>query len=61
MEKFICKACGKPVVKNKDRYEIFEHMHYLCFHLEYEHGEYDPDEVCNVPGCIWNHSNCQRF
>lgn len=56
MGKYICKACGKPVMKNKDRYEIFEHMHYLCFHLEYEHGEYDPDEKCNTPGCMWDHS-----
>src|SRR5689334_15213558 len=23
----------------------------LCFHLEFEHGDSDPDEGCGVPGC----------
>ena len=26
-------------------------MHYLCFHMEFEHGDHDPDEGCGVPGC----------
>lgn len=26
-------------------------MHYVCFHYEFEHGEFDPDEECNAGGC----------
>lgn len=48
-----CVRCGTPVRVNKDRYDVFERMHYLCFHLEFEHGDYDPDEFCYVPGCHW--------
>ena len=50
----ICTRCGLPVKKNKDSYELFEKMHWLCFHLEFEHGEYDPDEGCDDPSCPWN-------
>jgi hypothetical protein len=25
-------------------------MHWLCFHLEYEHCGYDPDEPCDDTG-----------
>lgn len=49
----ICVRCKEPVRVNKDLYEVFERMHYLCFHLEFEHGNYDPDEFCHVPGCPW--------
>ena len=49
----ICRRCGKPVVVNKANFGIFEGMHWICFHLEYEHGSYDPDEVCEDPGCFW--------
>jgi len=34
--------------------ELFEGMHWLCFHLEYEH-EADPDEACGDPSCPWWH------
>lgn len=50
---YICKRCNNPV-KNRKDYEIFEGMHWLCFHLEYEHGEYDVDEPCDDPSCPWN-------
>lgn len=40
---------------NRDHYETFERMHYVCFHYEFEHGmtdaDADPDEDCGVPGC----------
>ncbi len=48
----ICVKCNKPVVENKDQYEIFEKMHWLCFHFEYEH-EGDPDRPCSDPSCPW--------
>jgi hypothetical protein len=39
------------VRKNARQYETFEKMHWVCFHLEFEHGD-DPDERCNA-GCFW--------
>ncbi|MEC4685009.1 MAG: hypothetical protein VST71_04655 [Nitrospirota bacterium] len=50
----ICVRCGQPVEKNKDNYETFEKMHWICFHFEYEH-EVDPDEPCSHPSCPWWH------
>jgi hypothetical protein len=50
----ICVSCGKPVVCHKNEYEIFEKMHWICFHLEFEHGDFDPDEACEDPSCPWN-------
>jgi hypothetical protein len=51
----ICKRCNRPVIKNSEHYDTYEHMHWICFHLEYEHGEYDPDEPCSDPSCPWRH------
>jgi hypothetical protein len=34
-----------------DRYEVFEQMHYVCFHYEFEHDPTDPDEECEAGGC----------
>lgn len=31
-------------------YETFEHMHYVCFHYEFEHRG-DPDVECSAGGC----------
>lgn len=39
---------------NKEQYDVFERMHWLCFHLEFEHGDYDPDEACDDSGCPWS-------
>lgn len=50
----ICRFCGKPVTVNEDYYDVFEGMHWLCFHLNFEHGEYDYDEPCDDPSCPWN-------
>lgn len=47
----ICKRCGLPVVKEADRYEkVFEQMHWVCFHFEFEHTG-DPDDPCDDPSC----------
>ena len=35
-------------------YEVFERMHWLCFHLEFEHNG-DPDAPCHDPSCPWWH------
>ena len=50
----ICVKCQKPVNENKAHYETFEKMHWLCFHLEYEH-QGDPDRPCDDPSCPWWH------
>jgi hypothetical protein len=50
----ICVRCNKPVVKNKEYYETFEKMHWICFHFEFEHPT-DPDQPCGDPGCPWNY------
>jgi hypothetical protein len=50
----ICKRCNLPVIENADQYEVFESMHWLCFHLEFEH-EGDPDVACGDPSCPWWH------
>jgi hypothetical protein len=35
-------------------YDVFEQMHWLCFHLDFEH-QADPDEPCRDPSCPWWH------
>jgi len=48
-----CARCGRPVVRNHDRFATFERMHWVCFHYEFEHfgGAGDPDEACADPSC----------
>jgi hypothetical protein len=33
-----------------DSYDVFEQMHYVCFHFEFEHHG-DPDIECAAGGC----------
>ena len=47
----ICVRCGLEVRVNRESYEILERMHYVCFHFEFEHGGFDPDEECDAPDC----------
>ncbi len=47
----LCRRCKRPVVLEADRYEVFEQMHYVCFHYEFEHDPVDPDEECGAGGC----------
>lgn len=50
----MCLRCGKPVTTNADHFDLFEKMHWLCFHLEFEH-QGDPDSPCTDPSCPWWH------
>lgn len=50
----ICIRCGQLVTVNREHYELFERMHWLCFHLEFEH-QGDPDAPCRDPSCPWWH------
>jgi hypothetical protein len=51
----ICRRYGRAVDRNRDRYDVFEQMHWSCFHYEFEHGSMssspDPDIACADPGC----------
>lgn len=49
VEPKVCRRYGQPVVANAERFETFEQMHWLCFHLEFEH-EGDPDVACRDIG-----------
>jgi len=50
----ICRSCGGEVSDTPDNFEMFEKMHWLCFHLAFEH-QTDPDEPCESRLCpIWH-------
>jgi hypothetical protein len=36
---------------SQEQYQTFERMHYVCFHYEFEHHPFDPDEECDAGGC----------
>ena len=46
----VCRACGTPSA-SQDFSTVFERMHYVCFHFEFEHRERDRDEPCGLNGC----------
>jgi hypothetical protein len=46
----VCVRCNLPVVVNQSMYDVFERMHWVCFHFEFEH-QGDPDAPCSDPGC----------
>jgi hypothetical protein len=33
----LCRRCGIAVARNRGSYQTFEHMHWLRFHLMFEH------------------------
>jgi hypothetical protein len=45
-----CQRCRRPVVVNAEHYEVFERMHWSCFHYDFEHDG-DPDAACEDPSC----------
>jgi hypothetical protein len=47
----ICQRCHRPVIQSRDQYDVFEQMHRVCFHYEFEHGDVDPDRACEDPSC----------
>ena len=44
----ICRRCHRPVLTD---YDVFEGMHYVCFHYEFEHDPADVDSECSAGGC----------
>lgn len=47
----ICKGCGCPVKDTEENYNMFEQMHWVCFHFSYEHLPNDPDTPCESRYC----------
>ena len=49
-----CIRCGRSIdVDPALSVDLFEGMHWLCFHFEFEHDA-DPDVACNdIAGCPW--------
>lgn len=47
----VCRRCGRPVRIGRGNYEVFEGMHFVCFHYEFEHDPADPDDDCGAAGC----------
>ena len=48
----VCARCGSAVTVNRENYELFERMHWLCFHLQFEHNA-DVDAPCSDQSCPW--------
>lgn len=49
----LCRKCGERIEVNRDLSGVLEGMHWLCFHLAFEHDT-DPDTPCSdVSGCPW--------
>ena len=47
----LCRRCNRPVIASREHYEVFEQMHYVCFHYEFEHDPADVDNECSAGGC----------
>lgn len=47
----LCRRCSRPVEVSRSQFEVFEQMHYVCFHYEFEHDPVDTDEECFAGGC----------
>lgn len=47
----VCRRCQRPVRVSAELYDVFEQMHYVCFHYEFEHDDFDVDEECRAGGC----------
>lgn len=46
-----CRRCGRPVLRFREQFEVFEGMHWVCFHYEFEHDPTDPDNACGDLSC----------
>jgi hypothetical protein len=46
----VCRRCGLVVSAVAEQYDVFEQMHYVCFHYDFEHAG-DPDVECAAGGC----------
>jgi Protein of unknown function (DUF2510) len=47
----VCQRCGRVVRINAAQYAASRGMHWVCFHFEFQHDPFDPDEPCAHPQC----------
>jgi hypothetical protein len=51
----VLMPCSRLVRVNADRYDVFERMHWMCFHNEFENEagapDRDPDQAYGDPDC----------
>ncbi|WP_189668819.1 DUF7660 family protein [Promicromonospora soli] len=47
----MCRRSHRPVRVSAAQFDVFEQMHYVCFHYEFEHDAFDVDEECSAGGC----------
>jgi hypothetical protein len=47
----LCRRCGRRVGVSAAQYDIYERMHYVCFHYDFEHDPFDPDQESEAGGC----------
>jgi hypothetical protein len=45
----VCRSCGEAVAT--PQFDVYERMHWVCFHFEFEHSGTDRDEPCITQGC----------
>ncbi len=48
----LCRRCNRPVQVSRIQFEVFEQMHYVCFHYEFEHGDVDVDATAVYPAAL---------
>lgn len=49
-----CRRCRRPITNAASHADVFEGMHYVCFHYEFEHRSADVDASCGLHGCPSN-------
>lgn len=48
-----CRSCGRDIQTSAEARarDVFEGMHWECFHFVYEHDGVKPSERCDDPSC----------
>jgi hypothetical protein len=48
----VCWRCHQVYDEDPEKYATFEHMHWRCFHFEFEHPkELSKAQACGDPSC----------
>jgi hypothetical protein len=51
MSERICRRCHQRVAEGGRDFEVFEQMHWACFHFEFEHDDRPEGRTCADPSC----------
>ena len=46
-----CKGCGGELERPLEQYDVFEGMHWFCFHYSFEHLPNNPEVPCESRHC----------